>query len=303
MTSLPANLAFESQTAGSWLVESFQLVSLLEMLEFSAVKYVEMVVALERLTSIFNVDVEIHTPFVTGEGKERITGPLNDFTENCKNMGLKTSAAFALQIVEKVNSNVSILESLGTRQSDKSLSPQDLNTEISALRRIFYSELAGYDFMTVLPAKRDYYNKPLELFWKDGVRYDSAAVDVENAGKCFALNRHTACVFHLMRVMETGLRLLVTSLGYALPKHNRSWHVILHRHLKDLHEPQPENRSPEWNANPEFYAEAAARLLAVKDAWRNKTMHVEINYDEDQAKDIWSHVSGFMRHLTTIIPE
>jgi hypothetical protein len=274
------------------------------MVEFSALKYVKMVVALERLTSIFNVDVEIHAPLLTGEGKERLTDPIQEFIQNAESMKLNSSAAFAREIVARINSSPGILDTVGFRsQREGALYPQDVNAEIVSLKRVFYNELSAYHFMTVLPFKQDYYNKPLDLFWKDSVRYDSAAIDVENAGKCLALNRNTACVFHLMRVMEIGLRLLVTSLGYALPKHNRSWHVILHRHLKELHEQDASKRSPEWNSNPDFYAEAAARLLAVKDAWRNKTMHVEINYDEDQAKDIWNHVSGFIRHLATTIPE
>ncbi|MGH9929933.1 MAG: hypothetical protein ACREA9_12020 [Pyrinomonadaceae bacterium] len=308
MTSAPSrrNLAFERQSAGSWADRPFQLVNLREMLEFSALKYVKMVVALERLTSIFNVNVQIHEPLLTGQGKERLTDPIQEFIENAEKMGLSASAAFAREIVAKIEASVGILDSVTLRardQRDGALYPQDVNAEISSLRRVFYNELKTYDFLTVLPLKQDYYNKPLELFWGDNARYDSVAVDIENAGKCFALNRNTACVFHLMRALETSLRLFVTSLGHALPKHNRSWGVILQDPIKNLRETDPTKRSPQWNSNRDFYAGATARLLAVKDAWRNTTMHVEINYDEEQAKEVWDHVKSFMRHVATTIPE
>ena len=44
-------------------------------------------------------------------------------------------------------------------------------------------------------------------------------------------------------------------------------------------------------------------LPAVKDAWRNPTMHVRIDYTEEQALDIYGNVRGFMQHLATRLSE
>jgi hypothetical protein len=44
-------------------------------------------------------------------------------------------------------------------------------------------------------------------------------------------------------------------------------------------------------------------LRAVKDAWRNPTMHVRIAYDEEESRDVWNTVRVFMRHLATKLEE
>ena len=56
-------------------------------------------------------------------------------------------------------------------------------------------------------------------------RFAAVVVDIEEAGKCLALDRATACVFHLMRVLDHGLQRLATDLGIG--KLQRSWHLIL----------------------------------------------------------------------------
>lgn len=128
--------------------------------------------------------------------------------------------------------------------------------------------------------------------------------DLEEAAKCLAFGRGTACVFHLMRVMEVGLRALGASLNDETldPKRNPSWDAILKRcdHQLTL---QIKDRSAEWRVDNDFYAEAVAQLHAVKDAWRNPTMHIERSYMPDQAEDVWNAVGAFMRHLSKKLSE
>jgi hypothetical protein len=144
-----------------------------------------------------------------------------------------------------------------------------------------------------------------ELFSPDVVNnFWSTAREIEEAAKCYVATRHTACVFHLMRVMEVGLR----SLGKSLsdpdldPKRNPSWESILRKCDSELQKPSA-NRSKEWNQDPVFFATAIANLRAVKDSWRNPTMHVEIDYDEERSRDVWNAVRSFMRHLATKLKE
>ncbi len=122
--------------------------------------------------------------------------------------------------------------------------------------------------------------------------------DLEEAGKCLAFGRGTACVFHLMRVMEVGLRALAGSLNDPRldPRRNPSWDSILKKCDEELQKPL-KDRALEWRADDAFFSAAAAQLHAVKDAWRNPTMHVERRYMTDEAEDVWNAVKGFMRHL------
>ena len=40
-------------------------------------------------------------------------------------------------------------------------------------------------------------------------------------------------------------------------------------------------------------------LVAVKNAWRNPTMHIEKRYDQDEATLILKSVEAFMRRMST----
>jgi hypothetical protein len=124
--------------------------------------------------------------------------------------------------------------------------------------------------------------------------------DIEEAGKCLALNRNTACVFHLMRVMEVGLRALGASLHDPRidPKRNPTWDAILKKGDEELLKPLAQ-RAAEWQTDEAFFSTAHASLRAVKDAWRNPTMHVERIYDDEAALEVWNAVRGFMRHLAS----
>ncbi len=131
--------------------------------------------------------------------------------------------------------------------------------------------------------------------------FPSAIVDIEEAGKCLALERWTASVFHLMRVMEVGLYVMGDTL--ALPRTtNRTWDAILKKCDAELTKPLSQ-RSPEWVTDEAFFSSATAMLRSVKDAWRNPTMHIEKVYTQEQAEDIWNTVKRFLRLLATKLKE
>ncbi|MEJ7811179.1 MAG: hypothetical protein WKG32_12270 [Gemmatimonadaceae bacterium] len=168
-----------------------------------------------------------------------------------------------------------------------------------------HDQLAARHFLYVAPSLLPYHNAPLVDRWGDVPdKFPSAAFDMEEAGKCLALGRHTASVFHLMRVLEAGLRALGASLGDAKldADANPTWERILARGNAELLK-TADKRSPEWRAKQDFYAEALASLRAVKTAWRNPTMHVRGVYDEERTLDIFQAVRGLMRHLATELHE
>ena len=131
--------------------------------------------------------------------------------------------------------------------------------------------------------------------------FPSTIIDIEEAGKCLAFERWTAVVFHLMRVMESGLRVLGRSLNLPATT-NRNWETVLQRCDKELGKPNSQ-RSPEWALDDAFYSEASTMLRSVKDAWRNPTMHIGQVYTQAQAEDVWNSVRAFMRKLATKLKE
>ena len=165
-------------------------------------------------------------------------------------------------------------------------------------------EMASTMFLSLSMEEANFYSNPRKGWEEVVTGFSSIIVDIEDAGKCFGVNRYTACVFHLMRVVELGLRVLGKSLNDPNldPKLNPSWDRILSRCDKELQKPHMD-RSSEWRRDDAFFSTATANLRAVKDAWRNPGLHIEKQYTGEEAEEIWIAVRGFMRHLATKLSE
>jgi len=172
------------------------------------------------------------------------------------------------------------------------------------LRGRIEDELSNILLLHVAPSRADLFGMIKPFGDTVAKQFPSIGVEIEEAAKCLALERNTACVFHLMRAMEVGLR----SLGKALndptldPARNPNWETILRRCDAELKKPL-KDRSPEWSTDDEFFSAATANLRAVKDAWRNPSMHVGSIYDNERALDVFNAVKAFMRHLATKLCE
>lgn len=147
--------------------------------------------------------------------------------------------------------------------------------------------------------KVDYYEPQAPLFGEDiRDRFPSTAFEIDEAGKCFALGRWTACVFHLMRVMEIGIQATARNLGVPDPAKpsERNWGAILRAINEAISQKSP-------GAEKDFLQSTYALLDAVRNAWRNATMHVENKYIEEEAADIFGAVRGFMRRIASVFDE
>ncbi len=107
-----------------------------------------------------------------------------------------------------------------------------------------------------------------------------------------------------MRVMEIGLRAIGRSLNDPSldPEKNPTWDAILKKCDAELQKPKAQ-RGPKWRDDEPFFSEATVFLRAVKNAWRNPTMHIERKYTEEEAREIWNAVAAFMRLLATKLSE
>jgi len=181
---------------------------------------------------------------------------------------------------------------------------RELQNEIDGAHRVLSLELRNIRFFAMTSAEASSYSDPW-TGWSDALdRFPSSATDIAEAGKCLAASRYTACVFHLMRILEVGLRSLGKSLNDPRldPKTNPSWDRILSKCDDEQRKPL-RDRSAEWKSDEKFFSTATATLRAVKDAWRNPTMHVERRYDEDEAREVYAAARGFMRHIAKKLTE
>jgi hypothetical protein len=82
----------------------------------------------------------------------------------------------------------------------------DLYADAIGLHRVALTETKGLLFIQIAVSAAEYYRATSPLFGGDvDLKFASASFEISEAGKCFALGRYTACVFHLMRVMEVAL--------------------------------------------------------------------------------------------------
>lgn len=118
-------------------------------------------------------------------------------------------------------------------------------------------------------------------------KFPGVAFEIEEAGKCLALGRATACVFHLMRTLEVALEAVRVCLGLPKPS-NPNWGAILtsiDSKITSLGKQWPERA---------FFQDVHAQLDIIRRAWRNSTMHVSNVYTADEARVLFDATKGFM---------
>jgi hypothetical protein len=240
----------------------------------------------EQLSHHFRNSSEMND-LVDGSDREENRKWIAEIRKPCEEAGLVSSLDQLLRMEISMNSPTVTNRAWGQMQME--------------LANRFNDEFSRKLIFWIPPGKEKFYEQKGALFGPAVTdAFESTRTDIEEAGKCYAAGRNTACVFHLMRVMEHGLRALGKTLNEPNldPSRNPSWETILRRGDEELKLPI-RKRSGDWRIKDEFFTNATANLRAVKDAWRNPTMHVERDYDEEKALDILNAVGAFMRHLST----
>ncbi|WP_139372896.1 hypothetical protein [Nitrobacter vulgaris] len=169
----------------------------------------------------------------------------------------------------------------------------DLRLHFQSLVTLVNAELKGRKFFA-LEVHGSYFNDP-RLFGQEVFNnFSSATDDITEAGSCLSLNRPTACVMHLMRVLEVGLASLAAEMGI---KKQNDWGSYLREIDRELERRIKASgaRSPD----EQFFAEASKNIDDMRRAYRNPTMHPDKSYSVERANDILQSVRSFMRHLAT----
>jgi len=170
-----------------------------------------------------------------------------------------------------------------------------LRQRLAVLHERVIEELEGQLFLSIPKEVEDFYRQSEPLFGKlVEARFPQLTEDIFEAGKCLSLRRPTATVFHLMRVMESGLQAFGTKLNVALAD-EKNWQNILDEVNKKIR--LLDHRLPETKK----YAEASSHLYNVKVAWRNEVMHPKQTYTDEEALSIFRNVRTFIQDLAEFI--
>ena len=219
-------------------------------------------------------------------------GPLLDQTVKVNDAGFRvvTKLLHELDLSHTLKTAENMIFGLATIE--------ELHRALDHVTNAFMLELEGQKFYGPLLKYAQYYEQP-KLFG-DAVfdSFPSANNDIFEAGTCLALERGTACVLHLMRIVEVGLRTLAQTLGV---NEQNDWGSYV-REIGGKLEARAK-ASGARSADEKFYAEALVTFDGMRMAWRNPTMHIESNYSPERAEEILIAVRSFMRHLATKLSE
>ncbi len=185
---------------------------------------------------------------------------------------------------------------------DLTLLPQYLER----IRLTLIDELATKLLLQLPSSKKEWFENPAKNWEKVIERFPDSVSEIEEMGKCFALSRYGAAVFHSLLVVESGLIELGKVLGVTDPK--AGWDATT-RKLSDLvqggHAKYPASLTISFAVCEQINQKAQT----MKHAWRNKVNHVagklaviRSDFAPDIAEEIIIATRGFMRTLATDIP-
>jgi hypothetical protein len=265
------------------------------MFSFDAGKVVKAIRRFQQLEEILKraVDNKSGQSNVLSRASAKIIRKaIDDFVNAVSGLNAKTTEMAAKELRELVSAHKLKItpKALAERTSDISIT---LRRELSQIKTFYVSR-----------TKEPFFEIDITTF---GERFKndfaSAIFEVDEAGKCHALGRSTACVFHLMRLMELGIKTIARSLGLPDPVKgsDRNWGQMLGKILDEI---KRRNSSKLWKNNDrELFESLYASLDAVRVAWRNTTMHVENKYTDDESEHIFVATHGFMRKLSDRMDE
>jgi hypothetical protein len=216
------------------------------------------------------------------------------FNDTCAALGLR----FTLNQIETVEG---ILRSAIENNDGDTATIDALKPEVAQLDKRWKEETAGAIAYYLSAAERTLYENPTVDCQKILSSFPSTLNDVQEMGRCAALGRHTAAVFHAMRILEAGLRALAIEFDIKLT--HSSWGGIIGK-FRDAIDAKSEaaKKGSRWREQS-FYSDAAIQMVFFKDAWRNHVMHARVTFDEETAPPIMEYVRRFMGHLATKLSE
>lgn len=251
--------------------EPFQLLSWWDMEIFFAEELYRVARLLEVLSS----------PVCGREDLEKVGSA--DVAASFRKLGLNFSLKHLERLLESARSAID-----EKRQSD------ELLWVVRELQQRVQDELSERFFLYIPPEDAGFYkNADGSLAGPVLDKWPRLAEDSSEASKCFALGRHTACVFHLMRVMEFGVQQFGRKLGVKLSEEKR-WQTILDQTnsiIKGMDQKLPETKA---------LSSVASNLYHVKAAWRNEVMHPKGTYTREESFALIGAVKAFITELAIV---
>ena len=272
-----------------------------------AIKIDALLTKCRQLVNTMQMVQGIDDPFKRDLFLNTLQDQLRECKSICADIGLTVSGLH----VDDTLTYLTFRGSNGVRVA--ALEPTAIDRGVQSVVNNIEKELSLRTFYTIALDKADYLqaftpdsgNNPVESKWEPIFKaFPSTSFDAKEAFKCFALGRNTACVFHLMRVLELGLKPLGAIFEVSLEHTN--WQPAIGAIEKEIRKMPADQKwkiLPDCKEQHEFFSQAASNFSVLKDAWRNYTAHARGKYDEQEASDILMSVRAFMAKLSNRFTE
>ena len=169
-----------------------------------------------------------------------------------------------------------------------------------------HDELQNVNFFFVHRDRFQFYDatEPAGPSFKS--RFPRANDELIEAGKCLALDRATACVFHLMRALESPMLALLRaanpSAAVPVPGSGFNWGAVLKSidtGLQGMWNGHGSGKPPRLADYQKFHA----MLAAAKQPFRNETMHFENTYTLEDAERAYNAVTSALAFVPDDLKE
>lgn len=281
------------------------LISLWDMLHYTGLEFADLFGQLERLRC--KVQTEMDEWARRGEGEPLAYDPAHpnyhefEFIAKlarriCNLVGLDVAGRKA----RFLSTGVDALREKGSR-----IRGQTMLAELKELGGRLKDEARSRQFLYVPPERAAYYGQA-RLFGDDVAdKFPSAGKDIEEAGNCLALGRNTASACHSMRALEYGLDAIAFALKVPKQQDWGSYIREIDKAIGAALKPMATMNTPKMSARKratararrDYFSEVSMRFQAVKDACRNKTMHVEKTYEWAEAEEVLKATCSLMQQI------
>jgi hypothetical protein len=164
-------------------------------------------------------------------------------------------------------------------------------------------EMENRLFLSLSLTECDRLDNPRKGWEEIASRFPTSITDIDEAQRCFALDRYAASVFHSLQVVEVGLIELGKLLNVEDPIPGwKSTTDALGRVLKTKYQ----DRTPFQQKNGAFFEQIHATTEGLKNAWRNKVSHAHgkltmmtSEFSPQVAEEVLFATRAFMRRLAT----
>lgn len=221
------------------------------------------------------------------------------------------SRLFAFTIIER-HENVFLDDNLSSRlwtlktqlAGGERFTGEMLARELQGLEGQMIQALGKRKFAYIPPPNDKYFERD-ELFGKEVFEaFGKAQADIKDAGNSFAASLYTACVFHLMRASEHGLRALARKLKVKIshkhqliPLEYGEWDKIITAITAKIGAARNSANTPKRAHLLEIYSDANQHCLFMKDIWRNTASHARKAYTHNEALAAMERVRDFFQFL------